>query len=621
MSGAIGWIRLGTVAVCAACAPLLALAGSAHAASDVTVSSNPSTPGGWDDTNPFLSVFTPPSDDANVNVGEITTRLNAGKDVSINTNGPPGPVGTITVADAVSWDTVNTFALSANGGLAFNAAVASTSGKILATTSFGAITQTDSAPLTLPGGATVGSGSGTATLTNAANDFGGTVQLGGASMSIRDSSGLLTLGGNFNITGAFSATADGTGIAQASALTIGGAATFNAPGGSVNLPVTANDIGGMISMNALTDATVAANDSISLGASTVGGNLSVTAGSAAGLEISQPESATLDVGGDTTLQVQGNPGSIDLRNSANMLDGAINLQGDHLGDVTIASGSTGADIGTVPAAPIGNIDLGLPNAAVSVPALTVEGAFTLDAAQLTQSGPIHTGFLDAATSGDMTLTDVTSDGLLQLEAGDDLILPAGAQLHADNGGVLGTDLATPGIGPGGFTMGAGSTLASADGAFAIYTARRSQNEIAPDATINGANFSPGTEFVDTAREVWGTAYDEGTALAPFTIFYEEDGEPPAPPVSGPPETTITKKPRNKLKTRAGARRKRVTYEFIASVAGASFTCTLDRKSVPCASPFKKRVKKGRHTFSVAASVPAGADPTPATDTFRVKRRR
>jgi hypothetical protein len=40
----------------------------------------------------------------------------------------------------------------------------------------------------------------------------------------------------------------------------------------------------------------------------------------------------------------------------------------------------------------------------------------------------------------------------------------------------------------------------------------------------------------------------------------------------------------------------------------------------CSSPFKKKVKPGRHTLRVRATDPAGnADPTPAKVKWRVRR--
>jgi hypothetical protein len=40
---------------------------------------------------------------------------------------------------------------------------------------------------------------------------------------------------------------------------------------------------------------------------------------------------------------------------------------------------------------------------------------------------------------------------------------------------------------------------------------------------------------------------------------------------------------------------------------------------PCASPKSYKVKPGKHTFSVEAVNAAGADPTPATFSFKVTK--
>jgi hypothetical protein len=83
-----------------------------------------------------------------------------------------------------------------------------------------------------------------------------------------------------------------------------------------------------------------------------------------------------------------------------------------------------------------------------------------------------------------------------------------------------------------------------------------------------------------------------------------------------PETTITKEPRN-------PRPKRTRFSF-ASEPGATFACTLDGGAPEaCTSRWTYRgLKRGRHTFSVAATDAAGnTDPTPAISNFKVKRKR
>jgi hypothetical protein len=84
-----------------------------------------------------------------------------------------------------------------------------------------------------------------------------------------------------------------------------------------------------------------------------------------------------------------------------------------------------------------------------------------------------------------------------------------------------------------------------------------------------------------------------------------------------PNTKLTKKPRKKTV------RPRARFAFVSDHAGSTFQCKLDKKPFrPCRSPFKRRVKPGRHVFRVRAINPAGiSDPTPAVFKWRVGRRK
>ncbi len=85
--------------------------------------------------------------------------------------------------------------------------------------------------------------------------------------------------------------------------------------------------------------------------------------------------------------------------------------------------------------------------------------------------------------------------------------------------------------------------------------------------------------------------------------------------SGVPDTKITDRPNRVIHTR------RATYKFKAIPAsGAKFKCKLDSgRFRSCESPKHLRdLSKGEHVFKVRASNSAGADPTPAKDSFRVK---
>jgi hypothetical protein len=105
----------------------------------------------------------------------------------------------------------------------------------------------------------------------------------------------------------------------------------------------------------------------------------------------------------------------------------------------------------------------------------------------------------------------------------------------------------------------------------------------------------------------------------------QDGCPTDAAVRGPcpdrtaPRTTITKAPRPRVRSKR--KWTKVKFAFRSSET-STFSCTLDGKTKPCSSPFKAKVKKGRHRFSVVATDLAGnVDRTPATEEFRVKRKK
>ncbi len=87
-----------------------------------------------------------------------------------------------------------------------------------------------------------------------------------------------------------------------------------------------------------------------------------------------------------------------------------------------------------------------------------------------------------------------------------------------------------------------------------------------------------------------------------------------------PETQITKAPKKKVKTRK--KRKKAKFRFSSPEPAASFECSLDDAAFePCASPFKTKVKKGKHEFEVRASDALGNTGPPDTHSWKVKRKR
>jgi plastocyanin len=89
--------------------------------------------------------------------------------------------------------------------------------------------------------------------------------------------------------------------------------------------------------------------------------------------------------------------------------------------------------------------------------------------------------------------------------------------------------------------------------------------------------------------------------------------PAAAPLPAPPDTKITLKPRAKTKDRTP------TFKFTATVPGASFQCSVDKKPFKtCRSPYTPpALKPGKHLFRVAAVANGSTDPTPAAWSFKL----
>jgi hypothetical protein len=85
----------------------------------------------------------------------------------------------------------------------------------------------------------------------------------------------------------------------------------------------------------------------------------------------------------------------------------------------------------------------------------------------------------------------------------------------------------------------------------------------------------------------------------------------------PPDTTLSA-PRV---VRTSATRVKVKALFVATEP-ATFTCSIDGgRAKPCTSPFKLRLRLGKHHLAVTATDAAGnLDPTPAIVTIKVKKR-
>jgi hypothetical protein len=142
--------------------------------------------------------------------------------------------------------------------------------------------------------------------------------------------------------------------------------------------------------------------------------------------------------------------------------------------------------------------------------------------------------------------------------------------------------------------------------------------VTPAITANPCDqnsYSPGEMHTGCAGHVTLTGAYTFKKLCDGTISYSGTSETgKCGSVAKPPDTKIVGR---KVK------RKTATFKFKATggKAPVHFVCKLDKGSFKtCSSPKTyTHLKKGKHTFSVEAVDAAGlADPTPATQTFKIK---
>jgi hypothetical protein len=103
--------------------------------------------------------------------------------------------------------------------------------------------------------------------------------------------------------------------------------------------------------------------------------------------------------------------------------------------------------------------------------------------------------------------------------------------------------------------------------------------------------------------------------AGYTFSVQVEPIPPPERIE-PPQTVLSSKPAKRTSDSTP------TFRFRADKPGASFQCALDRGPFKaCRSPFTtKRLKPGRHTFSIRAVGNGLTDPTPVRFTFQVVRK-
>jgi hypothetical protein len=99
-------------------------------------------------------------------------------------------------------------------------------------------------------------------------------------------------------------------------------------------------------------------------------------------------------------------------------------------------------------------------------------------------------------------------------------------------------------------------------------------------------------------------------------FGDETQDPDTVSCNPVPDTAIVKGPKDK------SRKKQARFEFSSSIPGALFECSLDGGAfAACTSPDTLKVKRGKHSFAVRATAGGQTDASPASDDWKVKKKR
>jgi len=149
-------------------------------------------------------------------------------------------------------------------------------------------------------------------------------------------------------------------------------------------------------------------------------------------------------------------------------------------------------------------------------------------------------------------------------------------------------------------------LVSADQQYALIVTRPTSNGL--QVGTRTGNDCPGQLFFSNTQtgsfNLLGDTYD-----LIFAVFVLEND---------PPETAITNGPKDKT------RKRRARFEFVADEPGSTFACSLDGGPFEsCGSPKTyEKLKRKKHHFEVVGTDAAGnADASPASDDWRVKKKR
>ncbi|MBT9492345.1 MAG: hypothetical protein IV107_08315 [Paucibacter sp.] len=387
--------------------------------------------------NHFGGLATVVADDISLrDGGALTAAITASGSSTLQAGGALVVSGSGVGLSTTSASTTNFGASALSGNLVVN--------------STGAVTQ--SAALTVTGTTAITATGVDVTLAEAGNNFGGLATVAANNISLRDSGALMavltasgnsslqsgaqlnlggsTVGGNLSLTSAGALTQT-----SASALIVGGTTTVNAGGFDVTLAEAGNDFGAAVAATAK-DISLRDSGALTLGGSSISGNLNVTSAGA----LTQTGATALMVTGTTTITASGvdvtltEAGNdfgglvtavakdISLRDSGALTVGLTASGNGRLqtgGTSTFGHSTLGGDLSVSSAGAVGQI---------ASTALTVAGTSVITAGAntvtLTQAGNDFQGAVSVSSSQAVQLSDSNAITLGLLNTSQDLTVNA-----------------------------------------------------------------------------------------------------------------------------------------------------------------------------------------------------